>query len=162
MPKPVTILDIAREAGVSPTLVSFVFNGKNRVGAATRQRVLDVAARMGYRTAVPAREEWPAARLIGLLVADDLPSGAAWAEAFSRCAYRRGYTVVAASALGDPVHIGHLLRAFGQPAFRGIVLSRPFQASEEDCLRTLMATQKPYVFPGTSPEQTLQELLQQI
>ena len=57
MPKHVTILDIAREAGVSPTLVSFVFNGKNRVGAATRQRVLETAARMGYNPQVSVREE---------------------------------------------------------------------------------------------------------
>ena len=46
MPKIVTIKDIAREAGVSPSLVSFVFNGKNRVGEETRRRILEVAERL--------------------------------------------------------------------------------------------------------------------
>ena len=59
MPKIVTIKDIAREAGVSPSLVSFVFNGKNRVGEETRRRILEVAERLGYRTGQAARVPWP-------------------------------------------------------------------------------------------------------
>ena len=117
---------------------------------------------MGYNPQVSVREEWPAARLIGLLIADDLPSGAAWAQQVSRCAYRLGYTVLVCSAGNDPVHLAQLLRALGRPDILGIVLSRPFRAEEEDCLRTLTGTEKPYVFPGPTPEQTLQELIQKI
>lgn len=44
-------LDVAREAGVSPTTVSLVLNNRTQVALApsTRQRVAEVAARMGYR-----------------------------------------------------------------------------------------------------------------
>jgi DNA-binding LacI/PurR family transcriptional regulator len=54
MPLP-TIRDVAREAGVSIATVSGVFNNTRRVGQATRQRVLEVAGRIGYRANVTAR-----------------------------------------------------------------------------------------------------------
>lgn len=46
----VTIADIAREAGVSPSTVSRVLNGKGRLAESTRQRVLKTAQTLGYQT----------------------------------------------------------------------------------------------------------------
>lgn len=43
-----TITDVAREAGVSPSTASVVFSGKTPVSDATRRRVLDAAASLGY------------------------------------------------------------------------------------------------------------------
>ncbi len=43
-----TIADVARTAGVSPSTASVVFSGKTPVSDATRQRVLDAAAALGY------------------------------------------------------------------------------------------------------------------
>lgn len=43
-----TISDVAREAGVSPSTASVVFSGKTAVSDATRRRVLDAAASLGY------------------------------------------------------------------------------------------------------------------
>ena len=43
-----TIADVAREAAVSPSTASVVFSGKTPVSDATRQRVLDAAASLGY------------------------------------------------------------------------------------------------------------------
>lgn len=43
-----TIADVAREAGVSPSTASVVFSGKTAVSDATRRRVLDAAAGLGY------------------------------------------------------------------------------------------------------------------
>lgn len=43
-----TIVDVARQAGVSPSTASVVFSGKTPVSDATRQRVLDAAAALGY------------------------------------------------------------------------------------------------------------------
>jgi DNA-binding LacI/PurR family transcriptional regulator len=44
----VTIYEVARQAGVSITTVSHVLNRPDRVGAATRQRVLDVVDELGF------------------------------------------------------------------------------------------------------------------
>ena len=43
-----TISDVAREAGVSPSTASVVFSGKTPVSDATKQRVLEAAAALGY------------------------------------------------------------------------------------------------------------------
>jgi DNA-binding LacI/PurR family transcriptional regulator len=43
-----TISDVAREAGVSPSTASVVFSGKTPVSDATKTRVLDAAAALGY------------------------------------------------------------------------------------------------------------------
>src|SRR4051812_14766701 len=43
-----TIADVARSAHVSPSTASVVFSGKTAVSDATRRRVLDAAAALGY------------------------------------------------------------------------------------------------------------------
>ena len=49
------IADVAREAGVSKTAVSFAFNRPDRLAPDTAQRIRDVAAAMGYRPDPVAR-----------------------------------------------------------------------------------------------------------
>ncbi|PSL52471.1 DNA-binding LacI/PurR family transcriptional regulator [Saccharothrix carnea] len=41
--------DIAREAGVSKVAVSYALNGRSGVSEATRRRILEIAARLGWR-----------------------------------------------------------------------------------------------------------------
>ena len=50
-----TLNEVAQRAGVTPATVSSVLRNKGRVGAATRQRVLDAIAALGYRPHLPAR-----------------------------------------------------------------------------------------------------------
>lgn len=52
---PVSIVDIARSAGVSPSTVSRVFNKPALVQPETRQAILDVAEALGYRPNASAR-----------------------------------------------------------------------------------------------------------
>ncbi|MFC9690559.1 LacI family DNA-binding transcriptional regulator [Kribbella sp. NPDC056951] len=51
----VTMADVARSAGVSTMTVSNVVNGRPRVGAATRERVLAAIAELGYQVNLAAR-----------------------------------------------------------------------------------------------------------
>ncbi|WP_404436783.1 LacI family DNA-binding transcriptional regulator [Microbacterium aerolatum] len=47
-PRRATLSDVAREAGVSTSTASVVFSGKTKVSDATRDRVLEAAAALGY------------------------------------------------------------------------------------------------------------------
>ncbi|MEU6131772.1 LacI family DNA-binding transcriptional regulator [Saccharopolyspora sp. NPDC047091] len=60
-----TIIDIARQVGVSKAAVSYALNGRAGVSAATRERILDVAAQLGWDAAGPART--PAADRTGTI-----------------------------------------------------------------------------------------------
>ena len=53
-----TSADVATEAGVSRTTVSFVLNGRTdvKIPDDTRRRVLDAAERLGYHPHAPARQ----------------------------------------------------------------------------------------------------------
>lgn len=51
----VTIADVAREAGVAPSTVSYVLSGKRAISAQTRRRVEEGIARLGYRPNAGAR-----------------------------------------------------------------------------------------------------------
>lgn len=48
-PKRTTVYDVAREAGVAASTVSRAFSNPRRVNAVTREHVLQVAERLGYR-----------------------------------------------------------------------------------------------------------------
>ena len=65
-----TIDDVARRAGVSSAAVSFAMNGRRGVGEATRARILDAAAELGWSPSAPARALGRGrAGAIGLLLA---------------------------------------------------------------------------------------------
>jgi DNA-binding LacI/PurR family transcriptional regulator len=51
----VTIIDVARHAGVAPSTVSYVLSGKRAISASTRQRVLASIRTLGYHPHAGAR-----------------------------------------------------------------------------------------------------------
>jgi DNA-binding LacI/PurR family transcriptional regulator len=68
-----TIADVAREAGVSTAAVSFAVNGRAGVGEATRRRILDTAATLGWRPSARARAlSSSRAGAVGLVLAREL------------------------------------------------------------------------------------------
>ncbi|WP_449282166.1 LacI family DNA-binding transcriptional regulator [Leucobacter sp.] len=69
--RPPTIRDVAREAGVSKSLVSLVFNGGENVSEERRRRVLLAAERLGYRPNLVAQSLSAGRRdLVGILVSN--------------------------------------------------------------------------------------------
>jgi LacI family transcriptional regulator len=53
----VTLKDIAREAGVSLSTVSYVINGDQRIGEETTRKVMDVVDKLGYAQSAAARAQ---------------------------------------------------------------------------------------------------------
>jgi DNA-binding LacI/PurR family transcriptional regulator len=76
-PRPAGIREVAAAAGVSPTTVSHALNGMGRLSDATRQHVLDVAARLEYRANPSARNMRSGASGI-IAVIDQLSHGASF------------------------------------------------------------------------------------
>jgi DNA-binding LacI/PurR family transcriptional regulator len=101
----VTMQDIARAAGVSQSTVSRILNDAVTtvpIAAVTRQRVLDVANRLGYRPNPLARGLRGAkTMLLGIIVREiSDPFFAPAVEAVSTSARERNYNVVLGSAHG--------------------------------------------------------------
>jgi len=53
--KRVTLRDVARQAGVSPTAVSFAYNAPHQLSQTTRDRIIDTANELGYQPHPVAR-----------------------------------------------------------------------------------------------------------
>lgn len=67
----VTIYDVARAVGVSPSTVSRAFSRPGRVSSQTSRRVHEAAERLGYRTERPHRIQAPTrSRVVALAVSD--------------------------------------------------------------------------------------------
>jgi LacI family transcriptional regulator, galactose operon repressor len=108
MPKatPVTRNDVARYAGVSTAVVSYVVNaGPRPVAPETRERVLEAIRVLGYRPNATARAlRMGTTRTLGLITPDGgNPLFAELAKAIDKEASARGYVVLQTSTDGDPV-----------------------------------------------------------
>ncbi len=116
--KKVTIRDVAREAGVSVTLVSFVMNakvGKNGrldcpVNPDTAERVLQVAKKLGYRrNNAAASLRSGRSHSIAVIVSDIAnPFFAEICRNIENIAYKDGFTVIFASSEESPQKLAHL------------------------------------------------------
>lgn len=137
--RPVTIYDVAREAGVSPSTVSRTFSRPGRVSSRTAQHVQEVAERLGYRAQEIYRPVAPSrTKTIGLAISDvtnpfyfPIIRGAETAAAAG------GYTLLLADAQeSDRVERQMLSRAL--PLIEGLVIASS-RVSDTD-LRTLAKT----------------------
>lgn len=89
----VTLEDVARAAGVTPSSVSYALAGKGTLSTATRARILQCAQELGYRPNLVARGlATRQTYTIGLILADIAnPFYGLVAQAVERTAYRFGY-----------------------------------------------------------------------
>jgi len=124
MPNRVTMADVAREAGVSAMTVSRVVNEKGEVGPATRQRVLEIVERLGYRPSAIARGlATQRTGSLGLVMPDvanpffsDVARGAA------HVAYAEGYNIFLCNTDEDPQRELSVLQSLEEKQVDGVVL----------------------------------------
>ena len=139
MNKHITIKDIAREAGVSVSLVSFVMNNrigadgkrKYRVSEDTRIRVLEVAGRLNYQPNSAARNlRQGRTHVIGAVLSDmsNIFYGSI-ARQLEDIALEHGYTLLIGSTDENPQKFESVVRTFLEKDVEGFIMV-PTEGSE--------------------------------
>lgn len=150
-----TIKDVAREAGVSVSLVSFVMNNrvnadgkpKYRVGEETRQRILEVARQLQYKPAERVLKRALRSLVAGVILPDPLqPACSAFASQLERLAQIQGFTLLYGYSQDEPVRFARLCSLFLQQKVAGLVVLPP--ADEQDPLEDIRQSGIPYVVPS--------------
>jgi LacI family transcriptional regulator len=94
--RPVTIHDVAEKTGVSSTTVWRAMNGKARISAQTRKKILNAAKTLGYRPSMVAQSlVWQRTQTIGVIVpmlGDTVYS--VMVQAVERVCRERGYNII--------------------------------------------------------------------
>jgi DNA-binding LacI/PurR family transcriptional regulator len=119
-----TSSDVAAAAGVSRSAVSFAFNNPQRISAATRERILAVAAELGYTPNTLARMlQAGTTTSIGVLLPQRLaqvmenPYYARFLMGVGQICDQEGYTLLLTPPLGDSV-----LKAIPYAAVDGFIV----------------------------------------
>jgi LacI family transcriptional regulator len=117
-------VDVARLAGVSPAVVSYVTNGSHPVGAATRARVLAAIEELGYRPNAIARSlATSRSHTIGLLLPDSSnPFFAELSSAIEDAAFEVGYTVLLGNGGGERARELTYVRSFLDYRVDGVIV----------------------------------------
>jgi DNA-binding LacI/PurR family transcriptional regulator len=121
----VTIHQVAAEAGVSPSTVSNVLNGRSdRMLPQTRERVEQAIARLGYRPNGPARQlRTGRSQVVGLVVPSVAnPFWGTFARHLEAAALQAGYRVLLCNSERDPERERDYLEELWADGIRGVVL----------------------------------------
>jgi LacI family transcriptional regulator len=120
----VRMVEVAREAGVSLMTVSRVINHKQDVNPKTRQRVLEVIQRLGYRPSGIARGlATRRTATLGLVVPDiSNPFFSSVARGVEHVAYAGGYNVLLCNSEEDPEREWEVLLSLEDKHVDGVVL----------------------------------------
>lgn len=151
---PATRKDVARHAGVSTAVVSYVVNGgPKKVAPATQAKVQEAIRALGYRPNAAARAlKLGSSQTIGLVMPDNFnPFFALFAHAVEEAAAAHGYSLLLANSASDPEKERGLVRNFAARQVDGVVL---FSALDEPDFSELKAAEIPCVLlnrPGTTP-----------
>jgi LacI family transcriptional regulator len=121
----VTIVEVARKAGVSLGTVSRVINAKQSVGVDLRDRVLDAARVLGY-VPNPAAQSMrtQSTRAVGLMVSDvSNPLFAATVSATEEVLYRSGYNMILTNSRDRPDMEEEIITLFHRRRFDGMIIT---------------------------------------
>jgi LacI family transcriptional regulator len=135
----VTRADVARRAGTSPALVSYVLNGGPRkVAPATEARILQAIEELGYRPNAVARSlRMARGHSLGLILPDSSnPYFALLARAVEEVAYRSGYPLLVGNAADSAEREIGYLHAFVDRQVEGLLV---IPTAEDEVLETEFA-----------------------
>jgi DNA-binding LacI/PurR family transcriptional regulator len=150
--KRVNIKDVARLAGVSPTTVSHALGGQRPVSEATRQRVREAVAELGYRPHPGARSLKASGTGVLALCAVNATSATSYADleyyfriiqGVTEVAHQNEYALVVIPDSRNGVYWDRLL-------FDGAIISDP--PSGDENVRFLREQGLPYVTIGRDPD----------
>lgn len=124
MTRRITMTDVAREAGVSLMTVSRVVNQRTDVSSSTREKVLDVIERLGYRPSSIARGlVTKHTSTLGIIVPDIAnPFFAALVRGAEHQAYAEGYNVFLCNTDEDPKREVQVLTSLEEKRVDGVLL----------------------------------------
>ena len=124
MPPRITITDVAREAGVSAMTVSRAVNNRDGISETTRQRILDVAEKLGYRPSGIARSLVTSrTKSVGLVVSDNSnPFFSEVARGVENVAYAEGYSIFLCNTNEDSNRERAVLRILEERRVDGLIL----------------------------------------
>jgi LacI family transcriptional regulator len=121
----VTIVDVARRAGVSKSTVSLVLAGSNLVRPATHERVSSAIRALGYvyhRGAASLRAS--SSDFVGMVISDlTNPFFAELAAGIEHALYHLGFTPILANTDEDPERQAQVLRSLREHSVAGIIMS---------------------------------------
>ena len=121
----VTIIDVARRAGVSKSTVSLVLSGSELVAEATKLRVNEAMQALGYvyhRGAASLRAA--SSDLVGIVIGDlKNPFFAELTAGIEDALFQRGFTPILANTNEDTARQAQVLRAMCEHNVAGIIMS---------------------------------------
>ncbi|MBH0010263.1 LacI family DNA-binding transcriptional regulator [Salinibacterium sp. SWN1162] len=140
-----TRADVAKLAGVSTAVVSYVTNaGPQSVAPATRKRVLEAAAALGYRPNAAARSlKTGATQLLGMVIPDATNLYfAELAVAVETAAVAHGFDLLVAHSHSSREREAQLMHSFTSRQVDGIIM---LSTVADQSATTLGATKTPFV-----------------
>jgi LacI family transcriptional regulator len=149
----ITMSDVARQAGVSLMTVSRVINNKEGVKDETRQDILEIISKLGYRPSAIARSlATQKTRTIGLVIPDVAnPFFADITRGVEQLAYSEGYHVFLCNAEEDPLRELAVIQSLEEKCVDGLILCS--SRLEEEKLVDLLARLPAAVLINRSPAQ---------
>ena len=154
--KTVTIQDIAREAGTSPTTVSFVLNDRckeMRISEKLRQKVLQTALQMNFRPSRVARSlatkrTFQLGAVIPYLAEAYGPDLVAGIESEAR---QFGYHITVAAHRNDTRLLTDSIERSLDSSFDGLIIVPTLPFRDQKACRELLESGKPTVFVERDP-----------
>lgn len=148
MAKKISILDIAKALGISPTTVSFVLNGRareKRISDKLEEQVLQYVEEVGYKPNSLARSlRTGKTNTIGLVVESiSNPFFSNIARTIEDIAYANGYRILYSSTENSVERTRAILQLFADRQVDGYIISPP-EGVEND-IRQLVDGKKPVV-----------------